>query len=76
MKKLLILALLLVLPLWGQHAVQAQSYKYIGVENGLSNRRVFAIQKGGKGYMWFLTQDGIDRCDGKNFKHYTLMSDG
>lgn len=76
MKKLLILALLLVLPLWGQHAVQAQSYKYIGVENGLSNRRVFAIQKGGKGYMWFLTQDGIDRYDGKNFKHYTLMSDG
>lgn len=76
MKKLLILALLLVLPLWGQHAVQAQSYKYIGVENGLSSRRVFAIQKGGKGYMWFLTQDGIDRYDGKHFKHYTLMNDG
>lgn len=53
-----------------------QSYKYIGVENGLSNRRVFAITKGGKGYMWFLTQDGIDRYDGKNFKHYTLMNNG
>ena len=76
MKKLLILALLLVLPLWGQHAVQAQSYKYIGVENGLSNRRVIAIQKGISGYMWFLTQDGIDRYDGKNFKHYLLKVNG
>lgn len=76
MKKLLILALLLVLPLWGQQAVQAQNYKHIGVENGLSNRRVFAIQKAGKGYMWFLTQDGIDRYDGKNIKHYYLRNNG
>ena len=34
----------------------AQTYNYIGVEDGLSNRRVYAIQKGPKGYMWFLTQ--------------------
>lgn len=35
----------------------AQTYNYIGVEDGLSNRRVYAIQKGPKGYMWFLTHD-------------------
>lgn len=51
----------------------AQTYKYIGVEDGLSNRRVYAIQKGPKGYMWFLTHDGIDRYDGKEFKRYKLM---
>ena len=28
----------------------AQTYNYIGVEDGLSNRRVYAIQKGPKGY--------------------------
>ena len=51
----------------------AQTYKYIGVEDGLSNRRVYAIQKGPKGYMWFLTHDGIDRYNGKEFKQYKLM---
>lgn len=51
----------------------AQTYKYIGVEDGLSNRRVYAIQKGFKGYMWFLTHDGIDRYNGKDFKQYKLM---
>lgn len=51
----------------------AQTYKYIGVENGLSNRRVYAIRKGPKGYMWFLTHDGIDRYNGKEFKQYKLM---
>lgn len=51
----------------------AQTYKYIGVEDGLSNRRVYAIQRGPKGYMWFLTHDGIDRYNGKEFKQYKLM---
>lgn len=50
----------------------AQIYKYIGVEDGLSNRRVYSIQKDKKGYMWFLTHDGIDRYDGKEFKQYKL----
>lgn len=67
MKK--ILFLLLLLPLM----VSAQTYKYIGVEDGLSNRRVYYIQKDKKGYMWFLTHEGVDRYDGKEFKRYKLM---
>lgn len=51
----------------------AQIYKYIGVEEGLSHRRVYAINKDSKGYMWFLTHSGIDRYDGKNIKTYRLM---
>ncbi|MBS5412488.1 MAG: response regulator [Bacteroides thetaiotaomicron] len=50
-----------------------QIYKYLGIENGLSNRRIFHIQKGGQGYMWFLTQEGIDRYDGRIIKHYTVL---
>lgn len=68
MKKCFIL-LLLILPI----LCLAQTYKYIGVEDGLSNRRVYAIQKDHKGYMWFLTHEGIDRYNGKGFKHYKLM---
>jgi len=53
----------------------AQTYKYLGVENGLSNRRVYCIQKDKTGYMWFLTHDGIDRYNGKDFHHYKLMDE-
>ena len=31
--------------------VTAQTYKYIGIENGLSNRRIFNIQKDDQGYV-------------------------
>lgn len=54
----------------------AQIYKYISVENGLSSRMVYSIEKDKKGYMWFLTYDGIDRFDGKLFKHYKLIANG
>ena len=63
------LFLLLLSPL----LCMAQTYKYLGVEHGLSNRRVYCIQKDKTGYMWFLTNEGIDRYNGKNFKHYKLM---
>lgn len=64
------LFLLLLFPLSGI----AQTYKYIDVEDGLSNRRVYYIQKDKRGYMWFLTHEGIDRYDGKEFKHYKLTA--
>ena len=64
------LFLLVLLPL----TCIAQTYKYIGVEDGMSNRRVYSIQKGPKGYMWLLTHEGVDRYDGKEFKQYKLMA--
>lgn len=51
----------------------AQTYQYLGVEDGLSNRRVYCIQKDKMGYMWFLTHEGIDRYNGRDFKRYKLM---
>ncbi len=56
-------------------SVTGQTYKYIGVEEGLSNHRVYGIQKGPEGYMWFLTHNGIDRYNGQEFKHYKLMDE-
>lgn len=52
-----------------------QAYKYISVTEGLSDRRVLSIQKDKAGFIWFLTYTGIDRYDGKDFKHYRLQSD-
>lgn len=67
MKKWLLLLLLF------PFTCSAQIYQYLGVENGLSNRRVYYIQKDSVGYMWFLTHEGIDRYDGSEFKRYKLM---
>lgn len=66
-----IVCFLFLLPL----IATAQTYKYIGVENGLSNRRIFDIQKDSVGYMWFLTNEGIDRYNGKDIKHYKLIEE-
>ena len=65
-----------ILPLCFLFWVTAQTYKYIGIENGLSNRRIFNIQKDDQGYMWFLTNEGMDRYNGKDIKHYKLNKDG
>lgn len=66
-----IIYILFFFPIW----VTAQTYKYIGTENGLSNRRIFSIQKDAQGYMWFLTNEGMDRYNGKDIKHYKLNKD-
>ena len=52
---------------------QAQSYTYLGVNEGLSHRHVYSIQKDSKGYMWFLTYEGADRFNGAEFKHYNFF---
>lgn len=41
----------------------------------MSNRRIFDIQKDSVGYMWFLTNEGIDRYNGKDIKHYKLIEE-
>ena len=64
-----IILFLFLLPLMAY----GQTYKYIGVEDGLSNRRIYNIQKDRQGYMWFLTNEGMDRYNGQDIKHYKLI---
>ena len=64
--------LLFIILLWGTLSVSAQLYRYLETEDGLSSRRVISIGKDLKGYMWFLTLEGIDRYNGKQYKHYKL----
>ena len=67
-----IILFLFLLPLMAY----GQTYKYIGVEDGLSNRRIYNIQKDRQGYMWFLTNEGMDRYNGQDIKHYKLNKEG
>lgn len=63
---------LLCAALLGTIVAPAQSFKYLDTQNGLSSRRVIAVEKDYKGFMWFLTHEGIDKFNGKQFTHYKL----
>lgn len=52
----------------------AQIFEYIGIEEGLSSRRVLSIQQDLQGYIWILTHKGIDRYNGKQFTHYPIYN--
>ena len=54
----------------------SQTYKYLSMEDGLSSQKVHRILKDTLGYMWSLTQEGADRYDGKEIKHYELTDKG
>ncbi|MDE6162020.1 MAG: hybrid sensor histidine kinase/response regulator, partial [Bacteroides sp.] len=66
---------LFVLLLINATVSKGQIYKYIGLEEGLNNQKIYHIQKDRRGYMWFLTQEGVDRYDGKHIKHYTFSDE-
>ncbi len=72
MQRILILFFLVVTSL----SANAQVFRYIGIEDGLSSRRVLSIEQGVQDYIWILTHKGVDRYDGKYFIHYNLNIDG
>ncbi|SFB79577.1 Two component regulator propeller [Parapedobacter composti] len=47
-----------------------EKVKYLGIEQGLSNNYVTAIFQDNQGFMWFGTQNGLNRYDGYQFKVY------
>lgn len=51
----------------------AQIYRHVGAQNGLGDHKIYRVQKDSLGYMWLLTNEGIDRYNGKYVKHYRLM---
>ena len=42
----------------------------LSTQNGLSNSNVFDITQDNQGFIWFATEDGLNRFDGKNFVTY------
>jgi signal transduction histidine kinase/ligand-binding sensor domain-containing protein len=45
-------------------------FEHISVEQGLSEGSVYCIFQDSRGFLWFCTQDGLDRYDGYDFKVY------
>ena len=48
-------------------------FERIGIEDGLSNSAVWKILQDSEGYMWFGTQDGLNRYDGHSFTVYRYV---
>lgn len=46
------------------------TFEPLTVEDGLSQSTIFTILQDSRGYMWFGTDDGLDRYNGYNFKVY------
>jgi ligand-binding sensor domain-containing protein/anti-sigma regulatory factor (Ser/Thr protein kinase) len=59
--------------LWGIQAIgQVKDYNFrqLSLEEGLSQSSVFAIAQDDDGFMWFGTQDGLNKYDGYGFHVY------
>ena len=51
------------------------NFTIFNTQNGLSNANVYNIVQDEQGYMWFGTEDGLNRFDGKDFTVYRYASD-
>ena len=45
-------------------------FEHLTVEDGLSQSNVYGILQDQQGFMWFSTEDGLNRFDGYKFKIY------
>jgi ligand-binding sensor domain-containing protein len=50
---------------------QQYSYTQYTTSNGLAGNKIYQIAQDINGYIWFATDNGLSRFDGRNFKNYT-----
>lgn len=59
--------------IFGTYTLQAEEknrFQRISLEAGLSHKTVHAVHQDIQGFMWFATQNGLDRYDGVRFVNY------
>lgn len=68
----IIISLLLLVLNSAVSTIYAQSFDFSHLDNsnGLSNNQVECIFRDSRGFMWFGTNQGLNRYDGQNFKIY------
>ncbi|MFL1012933.1 two-component regulator propeller domain-containing protein [Flavisericum labens] len=65
-----VLVFLLTITAFSQSHRDQMAFRGLGVEQGLSQNSVISMAQDSIGYMWFATQDGLNRYNGRTFKHY------
>lgn len=72
-----LLVLLVMALLWPVSKAQEfqVTYSHIGVKDGLAGATVYCAFQDEDGYIWFGTETGVSRYDGKGFENFTT-SDG
>lgn len=71
-----ILNIVLVLLLHYTALAKEYAIKYIGINDGLSNEYVVDITEDKEGYIWFATEEGLNRFDGKFISSFYSNRDG
>lgn len=65
---------ILILLLIGQTILHAQQWpdrlKHYSIDDGLTANNVLAIEEDAQGFIWVATEEGLNRFDGTNFKHF------
>ena len=70
MKKHIASILFLFLLSTFQLIAQSHSVKRLGIEQGLSNNYVISITQDKQGFLWFATEEGLNKFDGTRFITY------
>lgn len=70
MKKHIASILFLFLLSTFQLIAQSHSVKRLGIEQGLSNNYVVSITQDKQGFLWFATEEGLNKFDGTRFITY------
>ncbi|MEH6765367.1 MAG: two-component regulator propeller domain-containing protein [Aequorivita antarctica] len=73
MKRLNLLFLLFLSGLAFSQNNKQVAFRELTVAQGLSQNSVVNIAQDSTGYMWFATQDGLNKYDGRDFTHYDIQ---
>ena len=65
--------LLLLLP--GYLGAQSYSVKKLGAMEGLSNNGVLSIAQDKQGFLWFATEEGLNKFDGRLTNIHNYIAD-
>ena len=70
--KFYIVAFFISLVAYAQVSTTQISFRSLTVDQGLSQNSVKSIAQDSTGYIWFNTEDGLNKYDGKEFTYYNV----